>query len=69
MTQEKTVTHQPRQETEVAQCHGELPADGPSPLLQQATQYGQVARDSLKDCQRGAEAEQELKKRRNQSGQ
>ena len=69
MTREKTVTRPPEQETEVAQFHGDPPADRPSPLLKQASEYSKVAREALDDCQRGAEAEEELKKRRNRSGQ
>jgi hypothetical protein len=69
MTQEKTVIRPPKQETEVAQFHGDTPAEGPSPLAQQAAEYGRVARESLEDCQRGAEAEQELMSRRNRPGQ
>jgi hypothetical protein len=69
MPQEKTVTRPRRQETESVESHGDPPADGPSPLLQQAAEFAMVARQSLEDCQRGVEAEQELVRRRNRSGQ
>jgi len=69
MTSEKTITRPPAQETETAQPGGDSPADGPSPLLQQAAAYANVAREALQDCQRDGEAEQELIRRRNRSGQ
>ena len=69
MTTERTVIHAPGQETEIAQVQGGPPDGGPSPLLRQAAEFAKVARESLEDCQRGAEAEQELAKRRNRSGQ
>lgn len=69
MTREKIITRPSEQETEGVQSGGDPSADGPSPLLQQAAEYAKIAREALEDCQRGAEAEQELSKRRNQSGQ
>ncbi len=69
MTREKIITRPSEQETEVVESGSGPPADGPSPLLQQAAEYAKVAREALEDCQRGAEAEQELLKRRNRSGQ
>ena len=48
------------------------PGDDPSSagsLLQQAQGFAQVAREALRDCERGADAEKELHNRRNQSGQ
>jgi hypothetical protein len=69
MTREKTITRPTEQEPEIVQSSSNPPANGPSPLLQQATEYADVAREALADCQRGAEAEQELIKRRNRSGQ
>jgi hypothetical protein len=38
-------------------------------LLQQAQGFAQVAREALRDCERGVDAERELQNRRNQSGQ
>ncbi|HUG92610.1 MAG TPA: hypothetical protein VML55_17350 [Planctomycetaceae bacterium] len=38
-------------------------------LLQQAQAFAQVAREALDACHRGAEAERELHRRRNRSGQ
>ena len=69
MMRERTITRPPEQETEEAQFQGDPGAEGPSPLLQQAAAFGRVAREALEDCQRGADAEQELQKRRYQSGQ
>jgi hypothetical protein len=43
--------------------------DGPSPLLAQAQGYAQVARQAYDECERGADAERELDRRRNRSGQ
>jgi len=69
MTQEKTIARPSGQETQMVQVHGDPSTGGPSPLLQQVAEYGHVARQARADCQRGAEAEQELAKRRNRSGQ
>ena len=44
-------------------------SSSPGSLLEQAQGFAQVARDALRDCQRGADAEKELHNRRNQSGQ
>jgi len=68
VTEKKTITRPSGPQTDDQQLHA-AESDQPSPLLQQAAAYGKVARESLEDCQRGAEAEQELEKRRNQSGQ
>jgi hypothetical protein len=38
-------------------------------LRQQAAAYANIAREAHDDCQRGADAEQELARRRNRSGQ
>ncbi len=38
-------------------------------LRQQAAAYANIAREARDDCQRGADAEQELQRRRNRSGQ
>ena len=42
---------------------------GPGSLLEQAAAYGNVAREALDDCTTGINAEDELQKRRNRSGQ
>lgn len=43
--------------------------DGGDDLRQQAAAYANIARQARDDCQRGADAEQELHRRRNRSGQ
>jgi hypothetical protein len=42
---------------------------GPSPLLQQAQAWADVAREANEECVTGDEAEKELQARRNESGQ
>ena len=69
MPRERTVHRTPVRNMEVAELAGDPCADGPSPLLQQASEFGKVAREALEDCQRGADAEQELARRRNRSGE
>jgi hypothetical protein len=66
MTQERTLA---RPQTQMVQVHGDPSTGGPSPLLQQAAGYADVARQARANCQRGADAEQELGRRRNRSGQ
>ena len=46
-----------------------LESGGPSPLLQQAQAWANVAREANDECVRGEEAERELLARRNESGQ
>ena len=55
----------------------EAPADGPpealvpstGSLLEQARGWNQVAREAYDDCEKGRDAEAELHRRRNRSGQ
>jgi len=42
---------------------------GPSPLLQQAQGFADVAREENENCARGVDAETALNRRRNTSGQ
>jgi hypothetical protein len=42
---------------------------GPSPLLEQAMAWTNVARQANDECVKGDEAEKELQSRRNESGQ
>ena len=67
MTQQRTRTittdHEP------GQPDGDPFADGGGDLRQQAAAYANIAREARDDCQRGADAEQELHRRRNRSGQ
>ena len=67
MNQDKTMQRITRAQQE--QPAAPLTGGGPSPLLQQAAAYTQVARDALADCERGIDAELELQRRRNRSGQ
>lgn len=45
------------------------PPPGGAGLLRQSGKYGNVARKSRENCQKGKAAEQQLRKRRNRSGQ
>ncbi len=42
---------------------------GAAAILERAAAWREVAREARRRCQRGAEAEQELQRRRNSSGQ
>ena len=64
---EQTRTARPRKQT--ADGPGDHTPDEESSLLQQAAAWGGVARQAREDCEKGAEAEQELLRRRNRSGQ
>ncbi len=44
-------------------------ASGAGAILQRASAWRDVARQARQNCQRGAEAEKELQRRRNSSGQ
>ncbi|MCO6456009.1 MAG: hypothetical protein J5I93_11985 [Pirellulaceae bacterium] len=41
----------------------------PGNLREQAAAFARIAREAHADCERGADAEQQLQRRRNQSGQ
>lgn len=45
------------------------PEPGGAGLVKQSSKYGSVARKSRENCRKGKAAEQELRKRRNRSGQ
>lgn len=45
-----------------------LPGQG-GQLREQAAAFARIAREALEDCDRGADAEQQLVRRRNRSGQ
>jgi hypothetical protein len=49
--------------------HNEQDAEGPSPLLEQAQAWANVAREAHEHCIRGDEAERMLERRQNASGQ
>lgn len=67
MTQQKkhVVTHQHSQ----AGPDGDPFDENAGDLRQQAASYANIARQARDDCQRGADAEKELERRRNRSGQ
>jgi len=48
---------------------GGAPSEGPSELLRQARGWSAVARDAYETLARGEDAELELRRRRNHSGQ
>jgi hypothetical protein len=49
---------------------GDAPeTNGPSPLLQQAQGFVNVAHEVNNECVKGEEAEKEMKARKNESGQ
>jgi hypothetical protein len=67
MTDQRTMTATRRQENmSPGPSGGDAPA---SSLLEQAQGFAQVAREALRDCERGTAAVEELHRRRNQSGQ
>lgn len=47
----------------------DAPDDAPSPLLAQAGAYGRVAREARADAEHVTDADQELTRRHNRSGQ
>jgi hypothetical protein len=57
------IRHDPRTSAGISETDS-----APSPLLDQARGYGQVAREARVDCARGVEAERELKRRGNGPG-
>jgi hypothetical protein len=48
---------------------GPIAAGGSGGLSQQASQYANVARHARDECHKGQQAEKELQRRRNKSGQ
>jgi hypothetical protein len=58
-----------RRKTHVEPTEAGPETGGPSPLLEQALAWTNVARDANDDCVKGDEAEKELRARRNESGQ
>ena len=67
MTTQQTRTMQrPSSSDATAAVHG---AETPSPLLQQAHGWANVARQANDDCVKGAEAERAMVGRRNTPGQ
>jgi hypothetical protein len=67
MTQQKTRTA--TREQEVAGPAADPLEENGGGLRQQAAAFAHVAREAHADCQRGDEAERELQRRRNRSGQ
>ena len=69
MPREKTTMPPTRRETETVDSADDPSAEGTSLLLEQAAAFGEIAAAAMADCNHGANAENELDKRRNQSGQ
>ena len=67
MSQEKTLPRKRQREEEAAAAPA--PESGGNSLANQAAAYAQVAREALENCERGIDAERELHRRRNRSGQ
>jgi hypothetical protein len=67
MPDDQTRTRQANAENEPRQT--EADAAGPSPLLEQAQAWANVAREAHQHCVQGDEAEQMLVRRRNASGE
>lgn len=67
MPADHTRTRQANRQNEPS--HTEPDAAGPSPLLEQAQAWANVAREAHQNCVRGDEAERMLERRRNTSGQ
>lgn len=66
MPQDKTISRTDRREAESAHA----PDDSPGgKLLTEAEAWGRVARESHQNCEQGVDAEQELIRRRNRSGE
>lgn len=67
MIRQKTQDQQAKKQVEHP---GSGPEDGgPNKLMQQAEGHANAARRARENCKTGAEAEQELQRRRNTSGQ
>lgn len=66
MTHDRTILRRARQ---AGPPEEEQPITAASPILEQAKGFAKVARDAMKDCDRGEDALKELHRRRNRSGQ
>ena len=58
-----------RKQRQAEASAGPAETGGPSPLLEQAQAWANIARDAHDNCVKGEEAEKVLHQRRNSSGQ
>ena len=66
MPLDKTDSPTARRRVETANMPQEVPS---AQLLKEVEAWGRVARESHENCEKGAQAQEELNRRRNRSGQ
>ena len=69
MERKKTTTRRARRRAPPTGGPGDSTGPSSGSLLEQARGWGEVAREAYDDCEKGRDAEAELHRRRNRSGQ
>ncbi len=69
MERKKTTTRRTRRQAPPSAGPGDPSDPSAGNLLEQARGWGEVAREAYDDCEKGKDAEAELHRRRNRSGQ